>query len=304
VNTWIAENSMMVIIALAAASGVLVVAALGLLVAYSRARRGRLREASRRIRLERERIDLELSLAEQTGRLRIIRELHDFAVHDMTAIIKQADGAGFAGDTDPTVAVRAAGSMGELARTTLANLRRVMTVVREGEAETEVQPRLESFRALFTVMGDAGLRISFTETGERFDLQPGADLALYRILEESLGNALKHGGAGTQVTVLFTWKEEGFQLRVDDDGVRNELRRSGLNPNDASQHRPGEVDADLFALTGVISGAGITEMRERTELFGGVFTSTLNAGVGFSVAASFPSLRYHNGVHGVNLDTP
>jgi signal transduction histidine kinase len=303
VNSWITENSMMVVIALAAASGVLLVAALVLLVVYSRARRGRLREASRRIRLERERIDLELSLAEQTGRLRIIRELHDFAVHDMTVIIKQADGAGFAGDTDPTVAVRAAGTIGELARTTLANLRRVMTVVREGEAETEVQPRLESFRALFTVMGEAGLRISFTETGERFELQPGADLALYRILEESLGNALKHGGAGTQVTVLFTWKDEGFQLRVDDDGVRNELRRSGRNPNDASQHRPGEIDADLFALTGVIGGAGITEMRERTELFGGVFTSTLNTGVGFSVSASFPSLRYHNGVHGVNLDT-
>jgi len=302
VNTWITENSMMVVIALAVASGVLLITTVILLVAYALARRSRQREASRRIRLERERIDLELSLAEQTARMRIIRELHDFAVHDMTTIIGQADGAGFAGDTDPTVAVRAAGTIGELARTTLANLRRVMTVVREGEAETEVQPRLESFRALFTVMGDAGLRISFTETGERFDLQPGADLALYRILEESLGNALKHGGAGTQVTVLFTWKEEGFQLRVDDDGVRNELRRSGLNPNDATQHRPGEIDDDLFALTGVIGGAGITEMRERTELFGGVFTSTLNAGVGFSVAASFPSLRYHNGVHGVNLE--
>jgi signal transduction histidine kinase len=302
VNTWITENSMMLVIALAAASGVLVVAALVLLVAWTRARHGRLREASRRIRFERERLNLEVSLAEQTARMRIIRELHDFAVHDMSVIISQADGAGYAGDTDPTVAVRAAGTIGELARNTLANLRRVMTVVREGEDEDEVQPQLESFRALFTVMGDSGLRISFTETGERFDLQPGADLAIYRILEESLANALTHGGVGTQVTVLFTWTDEGFQLRVDDDGVRNELRRSGLDPNDASQHRPGEIDADLFALTGVIGGAGITEMRERTELFGGVFTSTLNAGVGFSVAASFPSLRYHNGVHGVNLD--
>jgi len=303
VNTWITENETMVVVALAAASGALLVVALVLLVLWGLARRGRLREASRRIRLERERLDLDVSLAEQTARMRIIRELHEFAVHDMTAIISQADGAGFAGDADPTVAVRAAGTIGELARTTLANLRRVMTVVREGESDTEVQPPLESFRALFAVMGESGLRIAFTETGERFDLQPGADLAIYRILEESLGNALKHGGPGTQVTVLFTWKEEGFQLRVDDDGVRNELRRSGLNPNDASQHRPGEIDADLFALTGVIGGAGITEMRERTALFGGVFTSTLNAGVGFSVAASFPSLRYHNGVHGVNLDT-
>jgi hypothetical protein len=88
---------------------------------------------------------------------------------------------------------------------------------------------------------------------------------------------------------------------VDDDGVRNELRRAGLDPNDATAHRPAEIDEDLTALTGIVSGAGITEMRERTELFGGVFTALAVPGVGFTVTASFPTLRYHNGVHGVNL---
>jgi len=302
VNTWIAENSMVLIIALAAAAATLLIVALVVLVLWLRARRARSRETARRIRLERERIDIELSLAEQTGRLRIIRELHEVAVHDMSVIIGQADGARYAGESDPTAAVRAASVIGDVARSTLADLRRVMTVVREGEVDVDVHPRIKSIRTLIKVMTEAGLRITFEETGDRYDLNPGAELAVYRILQESLDNALKHGGEGTQVTVVFTWTDEGFQLRVDDDGVRNELRRSGLNPNDASQHRVGEIDADLFALTGVISGAGITEMRERTELFGGVFTSTLNAGVGFSIAASFPSIRYHNGVHGVNLD--
>ena len=301
-NTWIAENSMVLIIALAAAGATLFVVALVLLVLWLHARRGRAREAARRIRLERESIDVGISLAEQNGRLRIIRELHEVAVHDMTVIIGQADGARYAGESDPTAAVRSAAVIADVARRILADLRRVMTVVREGEVDTDVHPALTSTRDLLEIMTEAGLRITFEETGERYALNPGAELAVYRILQEALDNALKHGGEGTQVTVVFTWTDDGFQLRVDDDGVRNELRRSGLNPNDASQHRPGEQDDDLFALTGFIGGAGITEMKERTELFGGVFTSTLNAGVGFSIAASFPTLRYHNGVHGVNLE--
>jgi signal transduction histidine kinase len=302
VNTWIDENSMVLIIALAIAGAVLLVAAAVLLALWLRARGLRARESARRIRLERERNEAELSLAEQNGRLRIIRELHEVSVHDMSVIIGQADGARYAGESDPTAAVRAAAVIADVARSTLADLRRVMTVVREAEIDVDVHPALKSTRGLIKLMTEAGLRITFEETGERYDLNPGAELAVYRILQESLDNALKHGGEGTEVTVVFTWTDEGFQLRVDDDGVRNELRRSGLNPNDASQHRPGEVDDDLSALTGFIGGAGITEMRERTELFGGVFTATLNAGVGFSIAASFPSIRYHNGVHGVNLD--
>jgi signal transduction histidine kinase len=304
VNTWIDENSMVLIIALAAAGAILLIAVVVLLVLWLRARRQRSRETARRIRLERERNDAELTLAEQNGRLRIIRELHEVSVHDMSVIIGQADGARYAGESDPTAAVRSAAVIADVARSALADLRRVMTVVREAEVDVDVHPALKSTRGLIELMTEAGLRITFEETGERYDLNPGAELAVYRILQESLDNALKHGGEGTQVTVVFTWTDEGFQLRVDDDGVRNELRRSGLNPNDASQHRPSEIDDDLFALTGVIGGPGITEMRERTELFGGVFTSTLNAGVGFSIAASFPSIRYHNGVHGVNLQQP
>ena len=303
-NDWIDENSMMLIIGLAAATAILLIVVIVLLVLWLAARRQRSRESARRIRLERERNDAELTLAEQNGRLRMIRELHEVSVHDMSLIIGQADGARYAGESDPTAAVRSAAVIGDLARSAQADLRRVMTVVGEADVDGDANPELATVRELVTLMTEAGLRISFEETGERYELNPGAELAIYRILQESLDNALKHGGEGTQVTVVFTWTDEGFQLRVDDDGVRNELRRSGLNPNDQSQHRPGEIDADLFALTGVIGGAGITEMRERTELFGGVFTSTLNAGVGFSIGASFPSIRYHNGVHGVNLDQP
>jgi hypothetical protein len=97
VNTWIAENSMVLIIALAAAGAVLLITTIALLIGWLHARHGRARETARRVRLDRERLDLELSLAEQTSRLRIIRELHEVSVHDMSVII----GQGAAGDVPP-----------------------------------------------------------------------------------------------------------------------------------------------------------------------------------------------------------
>jgi len=302
VNDWIEQNWLFVGIVLASLAGLLLVVSLLLLLLWQGARRRRNTERAARVGLERDRIDLELSLAEQTGRLRIIRELHEVAVHDMSVIIGQADGARYAGEADPTAAVRAASVISDAARSTLADLRRVMTLVRDGESTLATQPELKSTRELFKVMGEAGLEIDFEETGKRFELKPGAELAVYRILQESLSNALKYGGQGTEVTVSFTWTDDGFQVRIDDDGARNETRLAGQDPNVVAQQRTYDIDEDLDALTGVATGPGMSEMRERTELFGGVFTATAVPGVGFTVAASFPALRYHNGIHGVNLE--
>ncbi len=299
---WITANALVLVIVLAALAAVALGAAIFLLVRFRIAVLRTNREATQRRDLERDVLALDVALAEQTGRLRIIRELHEVAVHEMSVLIGQADGAQYAGAKDPKAAVRAAAVIAEAGRSTLANLRRVMAVVRDGEAAVEVQPELKSARDLFKVMRGAGLDVQFEELGEPFSLRSGADLTIYRILEESLANALKHGGEGTQVKVSFTWKDDGFQVNVDDDGVRAASRREGLDPNEISRNGGYELDDDLMALTGVISGAGITEMRERTEIFGGVFTANAVPGVGFSVAASFPALKYHNGVHGVNLD--
>ncbi len=264
--------------------------------------RGRRSEAAKRVQFERERIELSLSLAEQTGRLRIIRELHEVALHSMSVIIGQADGIRFAAQSDPEVAVRGAAVLSDTARSTIADLRRVMSVVREGEASAGTQPRLKSLRELFKVMRDAGLVVVFDETGERFDLAPGAELAVYRILQEALSNSLRHGGEGTEAKVGLTWTADGLQVRVDDDGERTRKRRSGLDPDEVAQQRGSSPDDDLHALTDVASGRGMTEMRQRADLFGGVFQARALPGVGFSVSAVFPALKYHNGVHGVNLE--
>jgi signal transduction histidine kinase len=284
------------------ASAILLVIVVVLLVLFIVELVGKRRQSRARAEAEADHFDLRLALDEQTARLRIIRELHEVAVHSVSVMISQADGAKYSGEHDPAAAVRAVESIADSARGTLADLRRVMTVVQEGEADVAPQPRLKSARDLFKVMRDAGLVIEFEEAGERFDLRQGAELAIYRILQESLSNSLKHGGDGTRVRVSFTWTDEGFQLRVDDDGVRSVDRRAGLDPNAVSREREYSIREDLTALTEVVTGAGITEMRERAALFGGVFNAYSVPGVGFSVSAVFPALRYHNGVHGVNLD--
>ena len=298
---WIESNALLAAIVLGVVAAVALLAFLAIFILYRVSRRRSARDGGRAREIERDRLALEVALAEQNGRLRIIRELHEVSVHEMTVLISQADGARYAGARDPRAAVRAADVIGESARNHLANLRRVMNVVRDGEAAVETQPELKSARDLLKVMRDSGLVITFEETGERFTMKPGAELSVYRILEEALTNALRHGGEGTEVKVVFTWTDEAFQLVVDDDGIRSASRRDGLDPNEISRQGGYELDDDLMALTGVVSGAGITAMRERTELFGGVFTANVVPGVGFTVSASFPALKYHNGIHGVNL---
>ncbi|TPX03031.1 ATP-binding protein, partial [Schumannella luteola] len=271
-------------------------------LALWRASRGRARAAVRqRAEAERDRIDLELTLAEQGSRLRMIRELHEIAVHSVSVIITQADGARYAATQDPSVAGRSAAVIADAARETLADLRRVMTVVRDGEAEAGPQPGLSSVRELFKIMRDAGLEVEFAESGESHELRPGAELAIFRILQEALSNALAHGGPGTTAKVTFSWTDDGLQLLVDDDGIRAEALRGGLDPYAEAQKHSYTLDDDLAALTQAPSGRGITEMRERAELYGGVFSAHTVPGVGFTVQAVFPSIRHHNGVHGVPL---
>jgi signal transduction histidine kinase len=300
-EAWVSANAITLVFALAAACVVFIVATMVLLVAWLRARGRARRTAFDRAAAERQRIDLELGLAEQTGRLRIIRELHEVSVHALSVIISQADGARYAATADPSAAARATTVIAESARATLGDLRRVMGLAREGEASAAPQPRLKSTRELFTVMRDSGLDVIFEESGDPFDLQQGAELAIYRILQEALANALSYGGPQTEARVSFTWGAEGLHVKVDDDGIRSSARREGLDPNDAATVGY-TIDDDLKALTDEPTGLGIREMRARAELYGGILTASTVPGVGFSLSVVFPALRFHNGVHGVKLD--
>jgi signal transduction histidine kinase len=291
VALWLDEEPSPAVLILLVASAALLVLSLVLLVLCLRAARHRRRESAIRADAERAQLDLESLLAEQTARLRMVGELHEVALSAVKAIVKQADGARYAAASDPGAAVRSASTIAETARGTLDDLRRVTAIARHGEADAGPQPGIKTARELFRVMREAGLEIRFEETGERFPLGQGAELAIYRILQESLSNALKYGGAGTAVTVAFRWSDVGVRVLVDDDGIRAASRRDGQDPNAVSRAGGYTIDEDSAALTSAPVGPGITEMRERAELFGGVFHAETVPGVGFSVAVTFPALR-------------
>lgn len=297
---WLETNAFVVAQVASITDVVLLVLMVVLLVTLRFAGRARRVEAAERVHAERDAIDLELTVRELQGRLRIVRELHDVAAHSISAIVTKAEGARHGATADPDSAIRAADAIAETARKSLADLRRIGTVAREGGDKRVPAQRINGASDLLSVMRDAGLIIEFVETGTPFDPPKGAELAVYRVIQESLSNALKYGGEGTEVTVSLTWRDDGLQVLVDDDGVRSASRREGLDPNDAPP-RKGSVEEDFSALTDVVTGPGISEMRQRVELFGGVFTAYAVPGVGFSTSAVFPTLRYDNGVHAVNL---
>jgi signal transduction histidine kinase len=296
VNAWLEQHSML----LAALSVLFLILAILFLVLWIRAARARRRQYFARVDAERDSLDLEASLQEQLGKLRIVRELHELAIPAVSTIVSQADGAQYAATTDAGAAVRAAATIAESARATLADLRRVMTVV-GGTADPPSEPTIDMIRELFAVMRDAGLEIDLFVHGKPFELQEGPQLAVFRIVQEALSNALKYGGRGTRVKVTSTWTDEGLQVVIDDDGVRAAARREGLDPDKLAQSRTYTFQDDLNALTEVVVGPGMTEMRERASLYRGILNANLLPGVGFSVSAVFPSIRYDNGVHGVNL---
>lgn len=300
-DAWLEANETTLVMVLAVASAVLLVLALVFLALWLRSRRTVRSAVRARAAAERERIELELTLAEQGSRLRMTRELHDIAVHSVSGIITQADGARYAATQDPSAAARSAAVIADAARDTLADLRRAATVARAGEEEPAPQLGLAGVEELFGAMRDSGLEVEFRENGDRHELRDGAELAIFRILQEALANALDHGGPGTHATVTMTWTDDGLQLLVDDDGTRARAIRAGLDPYEEAQRAGYTVGDDLAALTRTPSGRGITEMRERAELFGGVFEAHDVAGVGFTVQAVFPAIRHHNGVHGVPL---
>lgn len=270
---------------LTALAGVLAIVVLVLLVLWLRARRVARTLEFDRGAAERARLELELALAEQTDRLRIVRELHELVVNSVSTLISHADGARYAAKQDPDAAARSAAVIADSARTTLADLRRVMVLAREGEAAAGPHPGLDALDELFDAVRDSGLVIEFREIGDRFPLKDGAELAVFRILQEALGNALAHGGEGTEVVVTLSWHDDGLDLSVADDGERAAARREGREVEETT------ADAELAALTRPPTGRGITEMRERTELYGGVFSATPTPGVGFTVGAAFPALR-------------
>lgn len=226
-----------------------------------------LADRNRRLEIEREQ---ESRLAASAERARIAREMHDVVAHSLSVMIAQADGGRYAAAADPEAAGRVLTTISDTGRSALADMRRLLGVLRTGDDGTQVrpQPTLDDVPTLVATIDESGLPATLDTTGMPRRLPAGAELAIYRIIQESLTNTMKHGGPGTTARVRIEYSEPGITVRVHDDG-----RGAGADMSDGL-------------------GNGIRGMHERATLYGGSVTAGPSTGGGFAVHAFFP---YHQG---------
>ncbi len=220
-----------------------------------------------RLAVEREQ---ELRLAAQAERARIAREMHDIVAHSLTVMIAQADGGRYAGATEPAAATHALETIAETGRAALADMRRLLGVLREDDDESAgspgtlaPQPASGDLEALVEQVRASGLRVSLVRMGTPRTLPPGVGLTAYRICQEALTNVMKHAGPDPTVTMLVQWSPTGLGLEVSDDG-----RGAAAASEDA--------------------GHGLLGMRERAMMLGGTLTAGPRPGGGYRVRAQLP----------------
>jgi signal transduction histidine kinase len=179
-------------------------------------------------------------------RLRIARELHDVIAHHIALINVQAGIASHLLRTDPDQADTVLGQMRDAGRTALDELSSVLYVLRQPGDEgqpTEPVPDLSRLGHLLDALTAAGLRVHHRRAGTPRPLPTATDLAAYRIIQEGLTNAQKHGAGGTHL--LIDYRPEALHIQI-----RNPMR---IQPPVAS----------------LGTGHGLTGMRERAHAVGG-----------------------------------
>ncbi|MFP4149929.1 MAG: sensor histidine kinase, partial [Nitriliruptoraceae bacterium] len=240
-------------------------------------------------RLERER-DQQAQISAAAERARIAREMHDVVAHSLSIVVAQADGGRYAARDDPAAAVQVLATISDTGRAALADLRRILGVLRDGadvagarQASSSTAAREQRGRPVDEVaprvpqpaVGDvaelldgvrrAGLGVSVEEVGTPVPVTAGLELTVHRILQEALANVLKHAGPAPTVSVVYRWTADLLVLEVTDDG---------------------RGAASAHVTSG--SGLGLHGMRERVGLFDGELHAGPRDGGGFRVRAELP----------------
>ena len=206
----------------------------------------------------------QVDAAVSAERTRILREMHDVIAHSLAIMVAQADGGSYA--TDPAAAKRALETIADTGRLALADTRRILGMLRNGEPE---QPELSpvpnqtGIAALVADARAAGMAASFVQLGEPRPLPSAIGLALYRICQEALTNVMKHAPAA-RVVVTENWVPGEVVLTVTDSG------------DDATSPAAG-------------GGLGLIGMQERAEIVGGSCEAGPQPQGGFRVRAVLPA---------------
>jgi signal transduction histidine kinase len=231
----------------------------------TRLRRERVAELEgRALRAERD-AERERRLAVAEERARIARDLHDSAGHAINVILVQAGAARLLGEQDPAAARAALTTIEEVARETVDDIDQLVRVLRDdefsGEERDGVEPPagLAALETLASRHRAAGADVQVTVQGSRRPLPPAVDQAAYRIVQEALTNAGRHGAGDARVEVAFA--PDALEL-----AVTNTTRGEASVPG---------------------GGLGIVGMRERALLLGGTLLASADDGI-FRVEARLP----------------
>jgi signal transduction histidine kinase len=203
-------------------------------------------------------------IAVHEERASIARELHDIVAHSVSVMLVGVRGARDALRASPDVAEETLARVERSGEQSLAELRRILALLREPEqtAESHPQPSLAELDELVASYRTAGLPARLEVIGRPIPLPSGVELSVYRIAQEALTNALKHSDP-TNVTLTLAFRDTGLELEVVDDGMT-------ATPDAAK------------------TGQGLVGMRERVALLGGELQTGPREGGGFRVAARLP----------------
>ncbi len=254
---------------------------LGLVVRTRRAYLAELEERARR--LERDR-DQRAVIAVAAERARIARDMHDIVAHHLSVMVTLADAATLTAGTSPDDAVAAMRHVSGTGRQALGEMRRVLGLLhtepdRGGKAPAGVQPQpgLADLDGLVAGVRAAGVRVEVTVEGVPGELGAGAELAVYRIVQEALTNVLKHAGVASRAGVRLRYAGGQVELEVTDDGAGAPVGGGGQG-----------------------DGRGMAGMAARSAAYGGQFAAGPRGGgrPGWSVRATLHGGQEEDGLRG------
>jgi len=202
-----------------------------------------------------------IAVAEE--RARIARELHDIVAHSLSVMVLQAGAVRHRLAGDLAEDKSALEEVEEAGRQALAEMRRLLGVMRRDDDERDLtpQPSLASVDALVDQISGAGLPVHLHVEGEPIALPTGIELSAYRIIQEGLTNALKHGRA-SRADVTLRYIRDALEVEVCDDG-------QGRATTDGA-------------------GYGLLGIQERVKIYGGTMTVETAPGRGFTLKTRLP----------------
>ncbi|WP_433513917.1 sensor histidine kinase [Nonomuraea sp. CA-143628] len=257
--------------------------------------------------------ELDRDAAIATERTRMARELHDMIANHFSAIAIQSTGALSRTDLSAAAVRKIMESVRENSLKGLAEMRTMIGLLRqEGDEAEATRPRLADAESLVERSRRAGMTADFRVEGEARELSPAVDLAGYRILQEALTNALKHGGRSAVVKVVY--ESEQVMVAVDNPvdksvgkpvdghpaplrGVREGPRAEGVFPGAGAGLVPGSRSEVVPGSRSEVvpgAGAGLVGMRERALLVGGSFEAGVDGGL-WRVKAVLPMSKDRKG---------